>query len=114
MMSHHWPGNVRELEDCIERAAWLSGDGIIHAHHLPTSIQTCRLSDAPSQEHLQAWLTVLEQDPIVDVLKSALGNTARAARFLGFQESLMSRRIKKYGIDLNRFKPPGTGLRNPV
>jgi transcriptional regulator with GAF, ATPase, and Fis domain len=40
-------------------------------------------------------------------LKSALGNIACAARFLGINEMLMSRRIKKYGIDLKRFKSPG-------
>ena len=28
---HNWPGNVRELENCLERAAVMSGDGEIDA-----------------------------------------------------------------------------------
>jgi Nif-specific regulatory protein len=110
MMSHHWPGNVRELENCIERAVFLSTDGVIHAHHLPPSIRTSEPCVKPLHGNLQAWLAVLEQDLIVDALKSALGNTARAASFLGVDALLMSRRIKKYGIDLKRFKPPGNGV----
>ena len=88
-------------------AVFLSADGVIHAHHLPPSIQTAEPSDTPLHGNLQAWLAVLEQDLIVDALKSAFGNTARAARFLGVDALLMNRRIKKYGIDLKRFKPPG-------
>ena len=107
MMSHHWPGNVRELENCIERAVLLSSDGAIHAHLLPPSLQKTQRSDTQPQGNLQASLAVFEQDMIVDALKSALGNSSCAARLLGINEMLMSRRIKKYGIDVKRFRPPG-------
>ena len=105
MMHHDWPGNVLELEDCIEQAASLSTDGVIHAHHLPPSIQVAKLIDSPLRGNLKAWLAVLEQDLITDALKSAFGNTARAAHFLGINKLLMRRRIRRYGIDLKRFKP---------
>jgi len=105
MMRHDWPGNVLELEDCIERAVLASTDGVIHAHHLPPSIQIAEPIDASSEGRLKAWLAALEQDLIVDALKSALGNTARAARFLGINKLLMQRRIRRYGIDLKRFRP---------
>ena len=105
MIHHDWPGNVLELEDCIDRAVILSTEGVIHAHHLPPSIQIAEPIDTPSQGSLKAWLAVLEKDLIVDALKSALGNTARAARFLGINKLLMRRRIRRYSIDLKRFKP---------
>ena len=44
MMSYHWPGNVRELENCIERAVLVCEGGVIHAHHLPPTLQTAEVS----------------------------------------------------------------------
>jgi len=39
LMSYHWPGNVRELENVIERAVILAEGEVIHAFHLPPSLQ---------------------------------------------------------------------------
>ena len=44
LMSYHWPGNVRELENCIERAVLVCEGGVIHAHHLPPTLQTAEVS----------------------------------------------------------------------
>jgi Nif-specific regulatory protein len=40
MMNYHWPGNVRELKSSVERAIMNSDDGILHASHMPLSLQT--------------------------------------------------------------------------
>jgi Nif-specific regulatory protein len=104
LMRHSWPGNVRELEDCIEAAVLLSTDGVIHAHHLPPSVQVFEPGSTSLQGTLQGWLAVLEQDLIVDALRSARGNTAQAARFLGINKLLLRRRIKKYGLTSKHFK----------
>jgi transcriptional regulator with GAF, ATPase, and Fis domain len=40
LMSDHWPGNVRELENVLERAVLLCDGHVIHAHHLPATLQT--------------------------------------------------------------------------
>ncbi len=114
MMSYHWPGNVRELENCMDRAVRLSNDGVIHAHHLPFSLQTAEPGEAPAQGNLQTAVAVLEQEMIVDALRSALGNTARAASLLGMDEMLISRRVKEYGIDCKRFQPSGKRSGNHV
>jgi DNA-binding NtrC family response regulator len=34
MLDYGWPGNVRELRNCLERAAILTEDGVIHPKHL--------------------------------------------------------------------------------
>jgi Nif-specific regulatory protein len=104
MMSYHWPGNIRELENCMERAVILSTDGVIHGHHLPPSLQTAEASNTPPQGNLPASLAAFENEMIVDALKSARGNAARAARFLGVSERYMRLHIAKYGIDAKRFK----------
>ena len=45
LTSYHWPGNVRELENTIERAVLVCDGGVIHAHHLPPTLQTGETSD---------------------------------------------------------------------
>lgn len=112
MMSYHWPGNIRELQNCIERAVLLSTDGVIHGHHLPPSLQTAEESNTPPQGKLKASMAALEHEMIVDALKSARGNSARAARFLGISERLMRLRITKYGLDIKRFKKPAKPSRS--
>ncbi len=40
LMAYHWPGNVRELENAIERAVVVCNEQVLHAHHLPPTLQT--------------------------------------------------------------------------
>jgi Nif-specific regulatory protein len=104
MMSYHWPGNIRELENCIERGVILSSDGIIHGHHLPTSLQTAEASKTPPQGRLKASLGALEYEMIIDALKSTQGNAAQAARVLGISDRLMHLRMNRYRIHATRFR----------
>jgi Nif-specific regulatory protein len=104
LMAYHWPGNVRELENCIERAALVCEGGVIHAHHLPPTLQTAEVSGTVPQRSLDAAVTAYEKDLIADALKSARGNQAKAARLLETTERIIGYKIKKYGIDGTRFK----------
>jgi Nif-specific regulatory protein len=103
LMRYHWPGNVRELQNCIERAIILSTDGVIHSHQLPPSLQTAEGSNTPPLGKLPSALKALEQEMIVDALKSTNGNMAKASRLLGITERLMGIRVKSFEIDPNRF-----------
>ena len=104
LMSYHWPGNVRELENCIERAVLLTGDEVIHGHHLPPTLQTAEASGTTPSGSLQEILDSLERDLVLDALKSARGSKAKAARALGISERLMGLRVDKYAIDPRRFR----------
>ncbi len=104
MMSYHWPGNVRELENCIERAVLLSRDGVIHGHHLPPTLQTAEASGTRPKNTLEEALANVERELILDALKDARGNMARAARRLGITERMMGLRVRKYGINPKRFR----------
>ncbi len=104
LMSYHWPGNVRELENCIERAVLLSEDDVLHSHHLPPTLQTAEASGTAPPHNLQAALEAVERELILDALKSARGNMAKAARSLGVSERIMGLRVKKYGIEPKRFR----------
>jgi Nif-specific regulatory protein len=105
MMSYHWPGNVRELENCIERAVLMCEGAVIHAHHLPLSLQTPELSGTLPQGSLTGAVEAFERDLIVDALKATRGNRTRAAKLLASTERVVSYKALKYGIDASRFKP---------
>ena len=105
LVAYHWPGNVRELENNIERAVLVAEDDVLQGHHLPPSLQTAGSSGTASGEGLQVRLEALEHELIVDALKSARGNMARAARQLDITERIMGLRVRRHGIDPGRFKP---------
>lgn len=103
LVSYHWPGNIRELENCLERAVLLSTDDVIHAHHLPPSLQVAE-AKSHRDDSLKTKLESIERDLIADALKSSKGNMARAARELGLTERIMGLRIRKYAIDPKKFR----------
>ena len=104
LMAYHWPGNVRELENCIERAILLSSDSVIHGHHLPPTLQTAEASGTAHEGPLDRTLENVERDLIMDALKNARGNKAKAAKELGITERIMGLRVRKYGIDPRKFR----------
>jgi Nif-specific regulatory protein len=104
LMSYHWPGNVRELENAIERAVLVCDGGVIHAHHLPPTLQTAEVSGTLSRLALDQAVGSYERDLIQDALKSARGNRSKAARLLQTTERIIGYKIRKYGIDTARFR----------
>ncbi len=111
LMSYHWPGNVRELENTIERAVLTCDGQVIHGHHLPPTLQTAEASGTMAQTPLADAVEQYEKDLILDALKSARGNRAKAARLLGSTERIVGYKVRKYGIDVRRFR--GFALQNP-
>jgi Nif-specific regulatory protein len=104
LMSYHWPGNVRELENCIERAVLVCDGSVIHAHHLPPTLQTAEASGTVVNLSLSEAIQAYEKDLIQDALKTTRGNRAKAARLLRTTERIINYKIKKYGIDCSRFR----------
>jgi Nif-specific regulatory protein len=116
LMAYHWPGNVRELENCIERAVLVCDSGVIHAHHLPPSLQTAEASGTEPRVSLEQALAQYERDLILDALKTARGNQARAARLLDTTERIVGYKLRKHGIDPKRFRADASarGRTEPV
>jgi Nif-specific regulatory protein len=105
LASYHWPGNVRELANAIERAVVVCDGQVLHAHHLPPTLQTAEASGTGQTVSLQEALEAFEKDALQDALKSARGNRAKAARLLSTTERIFNYRVRRYGIDWRRFKP---------
>jgi len=104
LMVYHWPGNIRELENCMERACILSIDNVIRSHNLPPTLQTANSSGTKSSGTLDTILGHMEKQIIIETLLSTRGNVAKAAATLGVTDRIMGIRVKKYGIDTERFK----------
>jgi Nif-specific regulatory protein len=104
LTSYSWPGNVRELENCIERAVILSQDMVIHSYNLPPSLQSASSTNTEPTTTLEAALSRLEKELIVEALKISGGNMAAAARRLGISERQMGLRVRHYGINRRLFR----------
>jgi Nif-specific regulatory protein len=104
LTSYSWPGNVRELENAIERAVILSRDQVIHSYDLPPSLQSAGSTNTEPTTTLEAALSRLEKELIVEALKIAGGNMAAAARRLGITERQMGLRVRHYGINWRLYR----------
>jgi Nif-specific regulatory protein len=101
---YHWPGNVRELENAIERAVVVCNTQVLHAHHLPPTLQTAEASGTTIELSLEQATAAFEKDVLQDALKSARGNRAKAARLLSTTSRVFNYKVRKYEIDWKRFE----------
>jgi Nif-specific regulatory protein len=104
LMAYHWPGNVRELENAIERAVVVCDGQVVHAHHLPPTLQTAASSGTVMSLSLRDALEAYEKDLIQDALKTSRGNRAKAARLLNTTGRIMNYKVRQLSIDWRRFK----------
>ena len=104
MMQYHWPGNVRELQNCIERAVLICQGDAIQANNLPPTLQAASPTEKPASGTLETAVAALEHEMIVAALKETRGNMAGAARQLGISERIMGLRVKRYGVEIERFR----------
>jgi Nif-specific regulatory protein len=104
LTSYSWPGNVRELENCIERAVILSNDAVIHSYNLPPSLQSAGSTNTEPTTTLDAALSRLEKELIIEALKIADGNMSAAARRLGISERQIGLRVHHYGINWKLYR----------
>jgi Nif-specific regulatory protein len=104
LTSYHWPGNVRELENTLERAVLVCEGGVVHAHHLPPTLQTAEASDTVPRVSLAESVEAFEKDLILDALKTSRGNRAKAAKLLGTTERIFNYKVKKYRVSAERFR----------
>ena len=98
LVSYHWPGNVRELESCMERAVLLCNEKAIRAEHLPPSLQMAETSGSRFRGRLPQAVSRLEQEMIIEALKTIHGHQGKAARALGVTERILGYKIRSYGI----------------
>ena len=112
LRSYRWPGNVRELEHVIERASVLCQGPMLTTEHLPTEIARDLPEPVASShpdgtgETAATVPTAPFHDPspaerILQALRKAGGNKAKAARLLGIDRTTLYRKIRELRLDLS-------------
>jgi two-component system, NtrC family, response regulator PilR len=107
--TYDYPGNVRELENVLERAATLSGSGVIEAEHIRlraaprigTGTSTAPVA-APRTEGsgaLTEQVEHLERDAIIKALEQTRYNKTAAAKLLGVTYRALRYKIQKLEIE---------------
>jgi len=107
--TYDYPGNVRELENVLERAATLSGSGVIEAEHIrlraapraPGAAATpaAVASRAEGAGGLSDQIEHLERDAIIKALEQTRYNKTAAAKLLGVTYRALRYKIQKLEIE---------------
>jgi two-component system nitrogen regulation response regulator NtrX len=100
LQAHRWPGNVRELKNLIERLMIFGQGDEIDASELPFS--AAQAGALPPDAPLKDARDEFERRYILAALKRHRGNVTRAAEMLGLERSNLYRKLKSYGIEVER------------
>lgn len=96
MLSYDWPGNLRQLVATVAEASTVSGDDLDLAH-LPEHIR----AHGVGRRRLTR-LEEVERAAITQSLRENDGNKNRTATSLGMSRSTLYRRMRRYGLDVDR------------
>lgn len=105
LTSHSWPGNVRELENLIEYLFIMTNKDEVNIEDLPTKIlsrQMMNFTDK-TEDTTTPKLTYLLELYEKYIIKDAMENFSslrKAAKALGVHASTLSRKLKKYDIEI--------------
>lgn len=113
LLAYPWPGNVRELEHVIERACVLCSGTTLATEHLQAEITGYRHQPGPNANEKLATFSLPpvpaipspELSPterLLQALKKAGGNKAKAARLLGIDRTTLYRKIRELQLDISQ------------
>jgi len=110
LLARDWPGNIRQLENLIRGWYAMTGDQAIRMRHLgetvhPTSQrQAVRPLDQPYQDLKDQAIETFTRDYLKRLLRHTAGNVSAAAQISGMKRQSLQKIIKRYGIDVARFR----------
>lgn len=90
---HDWPGNIRELEHVIEHCYLTGVETDITPQTLPLYLQTLSHHDFPKNVRIESL-----QKELVDTLRWAGWNKAKAARKLHISRETLYRRMRRLNV----------------
>jgi DNA-binding NtrC family response regulator len=102
MLKYDWPGNIRELESVIERAVLFCPANEVLPECLPEELR-CGESHTVSfviPPHVP--IEEIERQAILQTLARTSGNVRRSAEILHYPRPTFYRKLKKFGIKVER------------
>ncbi|MBI4574955.1 MAG: sigma-54-dependent Fis family transcriptional regulator [Planctomycetes bacterium] len=112
LRAYRWPGNIRELQNVVDRAVILSPGPRIGMEALPTYLREAvaregRHRGQPGEAAEDPRESILpfvhEERRIIErALRLTRGNVEEASRRLGLGRATLYRKIKKFGIEVQR------------
>lgn len=110
MVAYPWPGNIRELRNVVEYAFVLANRTSIGPEHLPEKMTGAPVFTSPVADAHQAdffpppHVRMSRKDKLIRALTDHGGNQTQAARHLNVSRVTVWKQIKKYNIDISKFK----------
>jgi DNA-binding NtrC family response regulator len=102
LLQYHWPGNIRELESVIERAVLFCPGNKLAPECLPEEFQLPHLNNSRFVIPPLVPLEDIERAAIVQTLERTSGNIRRSAQILRCPRPTFYRKLKKFGIKVER------------
>ncbi|MBW2593919.1 MAG: hypothetical protein JRE58_13135 [Deltaproteobacteria bacterium] len=103
LLGYDWPGNVRELSNVLERVLFSVEDDAIHCRDLPVYIRHRDKNAVQSKRiRLKDIRDKTDEETICYALETSGYNKVKAAALLGIHRSVLYRKMKRYGVSLNR------------
>jgi two-component system nitrogen regulation response regulator NtrX len=101
LQSHSWPGNVRELRNLMERLVIMTPGPSIDLANLPDSVVHAAGpgAEAPTLDEARRSF---EREFLVARLAEHGWNISRTAEAIGIARESLSRKIKSYGIEVDK------------
>ncbi len=105
LLRYDWPGNVRELESVIERAVLFCSGNELLPEYLPEELQGKDLRAIPFVIPPLVAMEEIEREAILQTLARTSGNVRRSAQILRYPRPTFYRKLKKFGIKVDRDGP---------
>ena len=102
LQAYRWPGNVRELKNLIERLMILSPAEDIRREDLPAEMRDGVGEGIAPGAPLREARDDFERRYILAALKRHRGNVSRTADALDLERSNLYRKLRAYGIEVER------------
>lgn len=102
LQAYRWPGNVRELKNLIERLMILCPSEEVRREDLPADIRDAIGESIAPNAPLRDARDDFERRYILAALRKYRGNVSRTAEALDLERSNLYRKLKTYGIEVER------------
>jgi two-component system nitrogen regulation response regulator NtrX len=102
LQAYRWPGNVRELKNLIERLMILCPSEEVRREDLPAEIRDAIGESIAPHAPLRDARDDFERRYILAALRKNRGNVSRTAEALDLERSNLYRKLKAYGIEVER------------